>query len=96
MKGRFRRQAIQLCCCNRLDFPFGGQRRDLVEDSPLGFGGLVVQQPAENYFRVQRYCFWHKRVYIEAGRAVHDRQMPEGLQQFGDPGKIAGAAVRGG
>ena len=51
---RFRREAVQLCCCNRLDFAFGGERRDLVEDSPVGFGGVVVRQPAENHFRVQR------------------------------------------
>jgi hypothetical protein len=87
---RFRRQAIQLCCCNRLDFAFGGERRDLVEDSPVGFGGLVVQQPAENYFRVQRYCFWHKRVYIEAGRAVHDDQVsPMSWHQARDAGREA-------
>ena len=67
---RFRRKATQLCCCNRLDFAFGGERRDLVEDSPVGFGGVVVRQPAENHFRVQRYRFRHKRVHIEAGRAV--------------------------
>ena len=48
---RFRREAVQLCCCNRLDFAFGGERRDLVEDSPVGFGGVVVRQPAENHFR---------------------------------------------